>query len=186
MGGRCAGPRQEGEGGHFNLVRQLQGVWHDRSRNSLSPHLFGIHVSLHLVSSPPCLLTTLSPHHPVSSPQTPSLDTFVAAFGTLPLSPGLYCGEVVRRILAEESFWAREPLTCLLEAHLCPPRYTHTLSLCIITLYPSLVFPPSSLPTCIHAPLPHPNYSLCGEVLDTAAKRNDWVRRGRKVNMLLW
>ena len=84
------------------------------------------------------------PHHPASSltllspsPQTPSLDGFVAAFDTLPLSPGLCYGDVVRRVLAEESFWAREPLTCLLEAHLCPPRYTHTPLSPLTSIHPS-------------------------------------------------
>ena len=115
-----------------------------------------------------CLLivTILSPHFTIFSaslpsppPQTPSLDSFVATFNTLPLSPGLCYGEVVRRILAEESFWAREPLTRLLEAHLCPPRYIHTPLSSLASMHPSF----------------SPNYSLYGDVLDTAAERNDWV-----------
>ena len=95
-------------------------VWCGRSMTPPLPAPLSPHPH-HLVSSLYYLLSIPPP----PSPQTPSLDSFVAAFNTLPLSPGLCYGEVVRRVLAEESFWAREPLTCLLEAHLCPPRYTH-------------------------------------------------------------
>ena len=136
-------------------------VWCGRSMNPpstpvsssclliLSPHPH------HLVSSLYYLLSI----SPISSPQTPSLDSFVATFNTLPLSPGLCYGEVVRRVLAEESFWAREPLTRLLEAHLCPPRYIHAPLSPLASMHPSF----------------SPNYSLYGDVLDTAAERNDWV-----------
>ena len=141
-------------------------VWCGRSMTPPPPAPLSPHPH-HLVSSLYYLLSI----PPFSSPQTPSLDSFVAAFNTLPLSPGLCYGEVVRRVLAEESFWAREPLTRLLEAHLCPPRYIHTP-------LPTKVHTRTSLPTCIHASLFFPNYSLYGDVLDTAAERNDWVRGG--------
>ena len=104
-------------------------VWCGRSMSPPPP----APLSLHPVSSLYYLLSI----SPISSPQTPSLDSFVATFNILPLSPGLCYGEVVRRVLAEESFWAREPLTRLLEAHLCPPRYIHTPLSPLASMHPS-------------------------------------------------